>query len=70
MATMAPQLFGKAGSNLKNDEQLLKLFWNRAELKKELAQLRREREKFIDQIRQHEGLNLRVQQRLEQMENK
>ncbi len=52
-----------------DEEQLLRLFWNRAELKKELARLRREREKLIDQLRQQEGVNLRAQQRLEQLEN-
>ncbi len=51
------------------EEQLLKLFWNRAELKKELAQLRRDRERLMDQLRQQESVNLRSQQRLEQLEN-
>ncbi len=52
-----------------DEEQLLKLFWNRAELKKELAQLRRDRERLMDQLRQQESTNLRSQQRLEQLEN-
>jgi hypothetical protein len=52
-----------------DEEQLLKLFWNRAELKKELAKLRRERDKLVEQLRQQEGVNLRSQQRLEQLEN-
>lgn len=51
-----------------DEEQLLKLFWNRAELKKELARLRREKDKLIDQVRQQEAINLRAQQRLEQLE--
>ena len=51
-----------------DDEQLLKLFWNRAELKKELAQLRREKEKLLDQVKQQESANLRAQQRLEHLE--
>ncbi len=67
MATLASPLLQRKKEP--EDEQLLKLFWNRAELKKELAKLRREKEKFVDQIRQQETLNLRVQQRLEQMEN-
>ncbi|MBM4197183.1 MAG: hypothetical protein FJ197_08830 [Gammaproteobacteria bacterium] len=50
------------------DEQLLKLFWNRAELKKELAQLRRDRDRLVEQLRQQEHTNLRSQQRLEQLE--
>jgi hypothetical protein len=52
-----------------DEEQLLKLFWNRAELKKELGKLRREKSKLLDQIRQQESLNLRIQQRMEQLEN-
>lgn len=51
------------------EEQLLKLFWNRAELKKELASLRRDKDKLVDQLRQQESVNLRSQQRLEQLEN-
>lgn len=50
------------------DEQLLRLFWNRAELKKEFAKLRRERDRLTDQLRQQEGATLRAQQRLEQIE--
>lgn len=52
-----------------DEEQLLKLFWNRAELKKELAKLRREKDKLVEQVRQQDGVNLRAQQRIEQMEN-
>lgn len=51
------------------EEQLLRLFWNRAELKKELAGLRRERDRLVDQLRQQEAASLRAQQRLEQLEN-
>jgi len=50
------------------DEQLLRLFWNRAELKKEFAKLRRERDRLTEQLRQQEGATLRAQQRLEQIE--
>jgi hypothetical protein len=52
-----------------DEEQLLKLFWNRAELKKELGGLRRDKEKLVDQLRQQESVNLRAQQRLGQLEN-
>ncbi len=67
MATIASPLLQRRKEP--DEEQLLKLFWNRAELKKELAQMRRENEKLIDQLRQQEGVNLRSQQRLEQLEN-
>ncbi len=52
-----------------DEEQLLKLFWNRAELKKQLGKLRLEKEKLIDQLRQQESVNLRSEQKLEQLEN-
>jgi hypothetical protein len=50
-------------------EQLIRLFWNRAELKKELARLRRERDALVEQVRQQEHAGLRAQQRLEQLES-
>lgn len=51
-----------------DDDRLLRLFWNRAELKREFAKLQRERERMVDQIRQQEGAVLRAQQRLDQLE--
>jgi hypothetical protein len=51
-----------------DDDQLLRLFWNRAELKREFAKLQREREQMVGQLRQQEGAVLRTQQRLEQLE--
>lgn len=68
MATIASVLLARK-KEPRDDEQLLKLFWNRAELKKELAALRREREKLTELVRQQEGLTQRAQQRLEQLEN-
>lgn len=66
MVTLAQQLFSR-GKPVE-DEQLLRLFWNRAELKREFAKLQRERERMADQLRQQEGAVLRNQQRLEQLE--
>ncbi|MEQ1800354.1 MAG: hypothetical protein ABL989_00380 [Gammaproteobacteria bacterium] len=51
-----------------DDDRLLRLFWNRAELKREFAKLQRERERMVDQIRQQDGAVLRAQQRLDQLE--
>ena len=51
-----------------DDERLLDLFWNRAELKKEFAQLRAERAALRDRIKQQEGQILRAQQRVEELE--
>ncbi len=67
MATLASPLSQRRQEP--DDEQLLKLFWNRAGIKKELAKLRREKDKLLDQIRQQEAIGLRAQQRLEQLEN-
>jgi hypothetical protein len=68
MATIASALLARK-KEPQDDEQLLKLFWNRAELKKELATLRREKDKLTDLIRQQEDLSQRAQQRLDQLEN-
>ena len=51
-----------------DEERLLKLFWNRAELKKEFANLRREGEHLKEKLQQQEGATMRAQQRLEQLE--
>ena len=67
MATIASPLLQRRKEP--DEEQLLKLFWNRAELKKELGKLRLEKEKLVDQLRQQESVNLRSEQRLEQLEN-
>jgi hypothetical protein len=69
MASIATPLLQRRKDQEPDEEQLLKLFWNRAELKKELAKLRLEKDKLVDQLRQQEGVNLRSQQRLEQLEN-
>jgi chromosome segregation ATPase len=68
MATLATQLFSREGSNTEDEEQLLKLFWNRAELKKELASLRNDIYQLSDQLKHEQALKLRVQQRYEQLE--
>lgn len=66
MLVRAQQLLARRKSV--DDERLLRLFWNRAELKREFAKLQRERERLGDQLRQQEGALLRGQQRLEQLE--
>jgi hypothetical protein len=67
MATLTPQLF--AGEETGEDEeQLLKLFWNRAELKKELAKLRNDVYQLNDELKREQAIKLRIQQRLEQLE--
>jgi len=68
MATISSQLFSRADSRRAEQEQLLKLFWNRAELKKEFDKLRAERMELDEQIHKQEAMTLRVQQRLDQLE--
>jgi hypothetical protein len=66
MLSIAQQLISRRSPE--EEERLLRLFWNRAELKREFAKLQRERDRMFDQIRQQEGVTLRTQQRLEQIE--
>lgn len=66
MLALAQQLLARRRPA--EDDRLLRLFWNRAELKREFAKVQRERERMLDQVRQQEGSLLRAQQRLEQLE--
>ena len=50
------------------DEQLLRLYWNRAAVKKELAELREERHSLLDRLKQQEGAVVRAQEQLEALE--
>jgi hypothetical protein len=68
MASISNALLARK-KETQDDEQLLQLFRNRAELKKELATLRREKDKLGELIRQQEGLNQRTQQRLDHLES-
>ena len=63
---LAKNLSSKPESD--DEERLLKLFWNRAELKKEFATLRREGEDLKAKLQKQEGVTMRAQQRLEQLE--
>ncbi len=66
MLTAAQQLLARRPPA--EDDRLLRLFWNRVELKQEFARLQRDRERMLDVLRQQEGALLRAQQRLEQLE--
>ena len=67
MAGIAAQILSpKPEEN--DEERLLKLFWNRAELKKEFAGLRREGEDLKEKLQQQEGVVVRAQQKLDQLE--
>jgi hypothetical protein len=49
-------------------EQLLKLYWNRADVKRELKALRRERFELLDKLKEQEGAIVRAQEQLEGLE--
>lgn len=50
-------------------EKLLNLYWNRAELKKEFAELRNEQFRLKDRIKEEQGATARLQQKLDHLEN-
>jgi len=49
-------------------DELLKLYWNRADVKRELKALRRERFELLDKLKEQEGSILRAQEQLEGLE--
>ncbi len=59
----------KPEENEMESEKLLNLYWNRAELKKEFAELRSEKFELQERVKEHEGATARVQQKLQQLEN-
>src|SRR5262245_39505288 len=56
------------GTRAGEDERLLNLYWNRAELKKELTQLQNERHKVLDRIKELEGAVIRGEELYAQLE--
>lgn len=59
----------KPEDNEMESEKLLNLYWNRAELKKEFAELRNEKFELQERVKEHEGATARLQEKLEQLEN-
>lgn len=51
-----------------SQDQLLKLYWNRASVKRELSGLRRERYALLDRLKEQEGAIIRAQEQLEGLE--
>ncbi len=58
----------RQGASPADDDRLLDLFWNRAELKKAFADLRAERHSLRERVRDQEGQILRARQRVEELE--
>lgn len=50
------------------DERLLQLYWNRAELKKELVRLQGERDRLLELIQRQEGIALKQREQMERLE--
>jgi hypothetical protein len=61
--------FGNSAEKAHESEKLLHLYWNRAELKKEFARLRKEQYKLQDRVKQQEGVSARLLQKLEHLED-
>ena len=60
--------FLEARPEKKQNEQLLKLYWNRAAVKRELRDLRRERYELLDRLKEHEAAIARAREQLEGLE--
>ena len=62
-------IFGNSEDKAQDSEKLMDLYWNRAELKKEFAALRKEQHWLKDRIKERDGAMARLQQKLEHLEN-
>ncbi len=61
-------IFGNSEEKAEDSDKLMELYWNRAELKKEFAGMRKEQYRLQDRIKQQEGSTARVQQKLNHLE--
>lgn len=61
-------IFGNSDEDSPDNEKLLHLYWNRNELKKEFADLRKEQFQLKDELQQQEGVSARLQQKLDHLE--
>jgi hypothetical protein len=67
--TSLTAIFGHSEEKPQEDsEKLLQLYWNRAELKKEFADLRNENFRLQERVKQQEGATARVHQKLNHLE--
>ena len=67
--TSLTAIFGNSDEKPEEEsEKLLQLYWNRAELKKEFAGLRKEQYRLQERVKQQEGSTARVQQKLDHIE--
>lgn len=67
--TSLTAIFGRPDEKpQENSEKLLQLYWNRAELKKEFADLRNDKFRLQELVREQQGATARVQQKLDHLE--
>jgi hypothetical protein len=67
--TSLTAIFGRTDDKPQEDsEKLLQLYWNRAELKKAFADLRSEKFRLQDLVKEQEGATARVEQKLSHLE--
>ncbi|MDA0679623.1 MAG: hypothetical protein O2880_04745 [Proteobacteria bacterium] len=62
-------IFGNSEVKSQDSDKLMDLYWNRAELKKEFAGMRKEQFRLQDVIKQQEGAKCRLQQKLDHLES-
>lgn len=62
-------IFGSSEEKNHDSDKLMDLYWNRAELKKEFAGMRKEKYRLLDRIKQQEGATARLQQKLDHLES-
>ena len=68
MSSLATMFGNSQDKSQEDSEKLLDLYWNRAELKKEFAGMRKEQFKLKDKIKQQEGVAARLRQKLDHLE--
>ncbi len=68
-AVALSSLFASNRRPQEGDDRLLDLYWNRAQLKKEYAELRKDRFSLLDSLTEQEGRNARLKQKLEYLED-
>ena len=61
-------IFGNSEDKTQDSDKLMDLYWNRAELKKEFADMRKEQYRLKDLIKEQEGRAARIQQQLDHLE--
>ena len=61
-------IFGNSEVKSQDSDKLMDLYWNRAELKKEFAGMRKEQFRLQDMIKDQEGAKARLQQKLDHLE--